>query len=513
MNNAEKYATISAVAGFAAFAIAFARLGITKSVFIIPVAIILPIAVYFQFKPKKIICSPEILMNELPSAVGMFSIVLSSGGSFDSAVRNISENGPTNLSKMFKDIVMNADCRVIPDIKTGIDEMLLSLPKELSVFRRAMVLIETAFDTGDKEKRNTIMKDAEKIVLNGLKETGEMYSAKLNMPCMLIFGIGIMIPMILVSVLPMLEMGGQFSTEIDSGTVALVTLVAVPAFVSVVLLSLKGKNPFFVMSNKPTDYVPLLGLLTAIPMFIILEGKISKENALTVSLIISGTITAVFMIPSVMKERSRRKIETMLEDCIFELANRLMSGENFDSAMKKSLGAKHCSDISDRYEKETALCRGDVESAIKKVIGPISDRISEFLCEIYRESLKDLRDSGKLALGIAHQIQDQNSVRKEIEIKLKNMLDMMNGSAAIFAPLILGISLVMLGPISELSGGNGIGEVKQIIIVYLVELCALISVLSTNLLCKGKMTDILFRFSVTVPVSLIVFTMCTSMSM
>jgi len=509
MNSETKYASVTAVVCFGLFVISFAKFGITNSVFAIPIMVLLPIAVYFQFRPKEFFCSPETMLNEAPTVIGIFSTVLSSGGSFDSAVRLIARTGPKNVSRMFRQIVRDADCRINPDIKNGIKDALSKAPKELSSFRRAMLIVISAFESDSTERKESMMKDADGIVLSGLKEMGESYSARLNMPCMIVFGIGIMIPMILVSILPMMNVGGQFSTPIDSRALAAITLVIVPVFVLGIILSLRGKNPFFSVSKDYRDYVPLLVLLSAIPIFLFVGREREFGEAFLITMICTALISIAVIAKSVISERKRVKTESMLQDVLFELSNRLTMGENFDVALERSLESrKDCRHLYIAMKRELALCRGDISSAIVNVIAPVSVIMGAFYNDIYQASLKDTRNSGKLALSMAHQIQDQNSVRKGIELKLKNMLDMMTGTAAIFAPLILGMSVVMLGPISQISDVSVTEDIKPVLLVYLVELSALISILSSNLMCKGNVLDIQWRFSLMMPISLVVFTLC-----
>ena len=125
--------------------------------------------------------------------------------------------------------------------------------------------------------------------------------------------------------------------------------------------------------------------------------------------------------------------------------------------------------------------------------------------DICKASMRDVRNAGRLAIGIAHQVQDQNTVRRSIENKLKSTMDMMTGTSAVFAPIILGMSIVMLGPIAEITGHVFFDGVGLILSVYLVELAALISLMSSNLMCRGKAVDVMARFSLTMPIALIVF--------
>ena len=164
-------------------------------------------------------------------------------------------------------------------------------------------------------------------------------------------------------------------------------------------------------------------------------------------------------------------------------------------------------------EREFILCRGDIVSALKAVLYWISPKMTDHYCDIYRASMRDLRDAGRMATGLAHQLQDQNKVRKDIENKLKSTMDMMTGTSAIFAPIILGMSIMMLGPISEMTGQIFFENIGIILTIYLVELAALISLMSSNLMCRGKTVDIIARFSLMMPISIVVFTICSAFSL
>ena len=456
----------------------------------------------------KLKCMPEVLMNETPSVIGMMSVTLSSGGSFDSAVREIARNGPKNISELFTKIVLDADCRAISDIRTAVIDLVSSLPKVLSPFKRAMQIVSSAFDSTDPKERADMMKDAENIVLEGLKNIGESYSSSLNTPCMMIFGLGIMLPMIIISMLPMLSIGGMFTvSSIDSRTVTAIVLGVIPLVVGSLILSIRSKNPFYKAQMTASDLRYLAPMIVAAPVYFFLGMRgFSDDLATAIAFIVAGLITFAIILPSVMKEKERVKVEEALKDTLFELGNRLSMGENFETAAKKALASRiECESVCCKLERELILCRGDIESAVFTVLSPISVEMANHYCEICKASKRDVRNAGKLATGIAHQVQDQNTVRKGIENKLKSTTDMMTGTSALFAPIILGMSIVMLGPITEITGHVFFDGIGLILSVYLVELAALISLMSSNLMCRGKAVDVMARFSLTMPIALIVF--------
>ena len=509
-------AAAAAMAGIGAFAVTTFTAGTSRSIYLLPIIFLLPACVLLQFREKKLKCSPETLMNETPSVIGMMSVTLSSGGSFDNAIREIAENGSRYMSEIFRKIVIDADCKAVSDIRTAVLGTIASFPKALAPFKRAMHIIVTAFDSADDKDRADMMKDAENIVLEGLKSIGETYSSSLNSPCMLIFGLGIMVPMILISMLPMLSMGGMFSVSvIDSNVVTMIVLVAIPVIVGGVAVSLRGKNPFFKVDYSAQDLRYLLPLAAAIPLYL-LCGRFGLNGEMSVSaaFIAAGLLTFAVICPSIIREKERSKTEEALKDALFELGNRMSMGDNFENAVKKALSSrKDCEMLAQRMERELVLCRGDIESAIIEVMGAISEQMTGHYCDIYRASLRDNRNAGKLATSIAHQIQDQNAVRKDIENKLKSTMDMMTGTSAVFAPIILGMSIVMLGPISEITGQVFFDDIGQTLSVYLVELAALISLMSSNLMCRGRMIDVMARFCLMMPVALIVFLAFSSFSL
>ena len=464
---------------------------------------------------KGIGCPPEILMNETPSVIGVMSVTLSSGGSFDTAVREIAKSGPENMSRLFGRIVLDADSRVISDIGTAIMELVSSFPKQLSPFKRAMHIVVTAFDSSEPKERDDMMKDAERIVLEGLRNIGESYSSSLTTPCMMIFGLGILLPMVMISMLPMLSVGGMFSvSSIDSRVVKLLVLVMIPSVVGSLVMSIRGKNPFHKAVISPGDVRFLIPLSIAVPVYFLLKAEgLSDDLSISAAFAIAGLVTFMTICPSLLREKERSKTEEALKDVLFELGNRMSMGENFENAVIKALGSRdECAQIRIGLERELVLCRGDIGSAVHAVLSPISSDVASCYRDICRASVRDVRNAGRLALGIAHQLQDQNNVRKGIENKLKSTMDMMTGTSSLFAPIILGMSIVMLGPISEITGHVFFEDIGLTLTIYLIELAALISLMSSNLMCKGKTIDTVARFCAIMPVSLIVFSVCSSLS-
>ena len=464
---------------------------------------------------NKKIRNPNAILNEGPLVVGMMSTVIEGGGSIDTAVRDVAKNGPERSAALFRSIVVRADTRRIPDISQGLSEMLSSIPAEAAAYRRAVHMVMAAEAATELSERKRMLADASDIALNGLREIGEKYSTSLNIPCMMIFGLGIMVPMVLMSILPMLSLGGMFgSSSIGSDPIILATLVFIPAVIMGIIISIKDKNPFMkASSNLDPKYI--LPLFTGIPVaFIINQMTQDLQLALTIAAVVSGISVLAYVAPFVRTEKKREKQELLLHDSVFDLGNRLIAGENFETSIVKAVGSrKECTPIADGVYREMGICRGDACSAIDNSIGKTSPRLSAVFSEVYRCSLKDVRDAGRLAVSVGRQIQDQDNVRKGIKNKLKSMTDMMTGTAAIFAPLVLGMSVTMLEPITKVMDGVDFGNISAVLSIYLIELCVLVAILTSFLNGKIDIRDILYRLGFMLPLSLIMFTLFSSIGL
>jgi hypothetical protein len=207
-----------------------------------------------------------------------------------------------------------------------------------------------------------------------------------------------------------------------------------------------------------------------------------------------------------IRERKKVKIDTAMSTALFDLGNRLLSGENFETALVSVFRQrKDCVEFAGSLERCIMVSRGDTGYAIRSSMGAYSEKMALMYVDIFNSSLKDLRNAGRLAVSMGHQLQDQTATVNGIQNKLRSMLDMMTGTSAVFAPLILGISVSMLSPLVGLAGGSDISFTSPILMTYLIELAALISVLTTQLKCRGGILTTLYSFSIMMPVALIVF--------
>ncbi len=449
-----------------------------------------------------------VLLNEGPEVVGIMALSLRRSGSLDSAIRDTAKSGPPQTRKLFAELVAAADVREKPDMRASLGAMLSSLPEGAAAYTMAVRMMVSASDARDPSERDRLIGEARAVALNGLRDAGKAYSSSLNTPFMVIFGVGIMVPMVLMSIIPMLNIGGVFGGAFISPTVlAVITLVIIPAFMAAMVLSVKGRNPFSPSERMSLDFASVLPVLSVIP-FYFLVSLLGLRGSSTVctALILGSLVTLFFLRRSIVGNRRRRAKEALLKEAVFDMGNHLLAGMPFEDSFRAAAGPRRgCADVARRLSTELSICRGDEPAAIRAAVSPVSPELAEVFCEIHSASLKDTREAGRLALSLGRQMMDQDSVRKSIRTDLKGMTDTMAGTAAVFAPLVLGLSMSILSPLSSLSSAVDVEGTSMILSIYLTELCALIACLMAFLAGETRLGDVIKRVSVLLPVSMAVF--------
>lgn len=456
---------------------------------------------------------PRRLLRECPTVVGMVTSTLESGGSIDSAMRNIASSGPQNSRSVFETAVRMVDTKQSASATEGLASVLDSLPRGTEGYRRSLSMCIAASESSDAVDRTRMLRDASDTALDSVRSMGEAYSASLTFPCMAVFGIGIMVPMVLMSLLPMLGIGGMFgASSIDENLVVLITLVLIPLGIVAMTLWVRRSNPFLSGTSDTKDIRFALPLLSAIPLSAVhISMGYGADSVLLFSMAPASVATIVLMADEYRRRERTRKCEAALMDCVFDMGNRMLSGENFGSASVGAMSSfPECADVAESLSRGLELSRGDIPQAISDSISPVSSELSSSIRDIYSCSERDNDDAGRLAVILGRQYHNQGSAMMSLRIRLKSMTDMMFGTAMVFAPMVLGMSVSMLEPLSEIAGYSGMDGTPIVLSAYLVELNMLIALLTSSIGSGEGFHKGLWRFCVMCPVSLMVFAICDS---
>lgn len=456
------------------------------------------------------------LMNEGPTVVGLLTSVIESGGSLDTAVRTVADEGPPVSSEIFSLAARTADTRGSPGVKEALADAVSALDGDASGYRQAVMLCICASESGDRRERMSTLREASEVASESVRIMGSRYAESLTMPCTTVFALGILLPMIIMSIAPVMGIGGMFGTSaIDEWLMAAAVLVAIPAVILVISWTMRRGNPFIGERPACGSIRGAMPLIAIVPLYaaMVLSGH-GPEESMAVATVPACAASIVLLLRVEREASARERAESGLRDCVFELGNLLMRGENFEKASVEAVSSRsECARVAEALGRELDLCRGDVPAALSSSVGPVSPEVSRTLQDIYRCSQKDTEEAGSLAIAVGRQYQSTDNIRRELDLRTKSMRDMMIGTAVFFAPLILGMSVSMLEPLSGIAGYEAMEGTGTMVTVYLVELCALIAVLTTGLGEGGDAGKAAWRFSVMAPIALVVYMACSSMSL
>ena len=250
------------------------------------------------------------LVDEAPTVVGMLSSVIGSGGSLESAVRSVAGSGPAVSSELMTGVVRDADTGGDGGIRGCLSRALASLPPEASGFTRSVGMCVAASSASDQSDADGMMSDASDTALASVAEMGESYGASVTVPCTVVFGLGMMVPLVLMTILPIIGMSGR--SVLDGTAVTLVTTVAVPSAMVLVSLLIASRNPFLIRDR------PLSGIHHALPLALIpllasvhvLSG-FDPETAVLFSVAPAAVATAVLMAQDRASEVRTRSVVSM----------------------------------------------------------------------------------------------------------------------------------------------------------------------------------------------------------
>lgn len=482
----------------------------------IPAIACIPLTAYVLSTRRKDNVEVKRLVNESPAVIGMMAVRIGSGGSLDTAARDVALTGPRCSSKLFGKVVNDADLRMCPDVRKGLEMSIHSLPSSASSFKRSVQMIMAASIHKDENEKRRMINDAQDLSLRGVREIGESYSSSVSNPCMMVFGLGVMVPMILMSIMPMLNMGGVFSVPfLNETAISFITLAIIPGIVSIVVFSVIKSNPFRNVQMRKNNVWVMIPFLSAIPLFVITSFVTEDLGCrIVISFAAAGIICAAMLFPKVSADKKRRVAAASLEHVLFETGNRMISGENFETAFVDSLSErKECRMVERTLRTNILFSKGDIADGVRSSLHGYSEAMGDAYVRIYRSSVKNVRDAGRLAVSLGHQMQDQTAARKKTENKLKSMSDMMTVTSVMFAPLIMGLSIVLLKPLSEVAGASDGTDMFVVLLIYLIELAALVSVLTVYMGSNGSAMNAAYRFAIILPVSLMVFMIFSGLSL
>ena len=443
-----------------------------------------------------------ILRRDGPEIVAMMSVPLLSGESLESAARFVAESDSLKSSSWFKGLLWRVGTRSLSSVREGLG----SSPEmnDGSALGLSMQLLLAASDAGSDKERTDLVEEANRIVIEGMRSSLDRYASSLNVPAMTVFAAGIVLPLICVSLMPLISLGAGPGNGGSIGLLAVFAMLLLPIGVAVYISKVLSRSP--VQPEYSHDSRWGLGILVTIPLILVLMRWTADP---IVSLALGSIPLCLICWASLRGREMERSAMTgsdeLLGANLLRLGNNLRNGCGVDTSLLAASPAEGrvASSVS-------MLChilsttRATVDEAVRRSFQGMPDSFMMTYLTALEAARKDVRQAGILCVRMGKHLHQRASSREDVMNRMRSLTDMMTGTSALFAPIVLGIGLSLASPLDSM--GGAIDPMTFTLTgIYLIELAILTSWMGARLEGLHGSAPVAYRAAMRIPVAIIIF--------
>lgn len=339
-----------------------------------------------------------------------------------------------------------------------------------SEFKSSMDALVTASCEATPEGLRRALDRANNAMVAGAKRRIEEYALSLSTPSMVMFGLGILLPLMVGSFLPMLSWdlwsggdgtgGARVPGEIAvTPETVLIMNFLFPAVALLVAIGTASRHPLVRAPNRSGAGVQLPGLAGVIASTaagVLLSTHFLEGVFEALGLLWSSVGPASVWLATKSAGYSRApSAEHALEGALFRTGARMAEGKNFEKAFAES--ATEAKGEAGPLLRELSLAAlmpsGDPSPDGARTASRMGRSNSlDALDVVWRASAKDEQAAGMLAMDLAAYLKDLNDLALTLRIRLKPIISMMKMTAYALAPLVLGVTFAMYVSLSSIAG-------------------------------------------------------------
>ena len=383
------------------------------------------------------------------------------------------------------------------------EEALMTLGQKWSRFsgdlKASLNAMVTASREATEEGRRRALDRANNAMISGAKRRIEEYALSLSMPSMLIFGLGILLPLMVGSFMPMLSWNiwsidglGQVSDDQKNGQTSVQTVfvmnILFPSIAALVAVNAVEKHPFIARAGARPRIAgrAYAGLGASIAFGIgcaALGGRLLPGLAGSLWMLFSLVLPAAawLLLLGKRSRNDRARQETGYEDILFRTGASMLEGENFEYSLHRA-----CSDLA--FGGSPSVRRLSLNNTMVGVDRVLSEgdnhgfgvmNALEGIRITKQAAAKDELAAGMLAMDLAAYLKDLRDIESALRNRLRPTLSMMKTTALVLAPVVLGVTYAIYLSLGAMIGGQGQASAEAsgfflILGVFLAEMNAIV---------------------------------------
>ncbi|MFO7618246.1 MAG: type II secretion system F family protein, partial [Thermoplasmata archaeon] len=454
-----------------------------------------------------------------PEVINYMVMSMELSPSLDRAVLFAAENAEGPMADELKSLVWKVQAREFSTIEDALMSYAGELESSNEELRSAIYNILSASKESEHDKMRASLRRASESVMTGTKQRVEGFAASLSTPATVLFSLGILLPMIIGSMLPMLSMGGlgmapqpvPVREESWVPTLVLSVLVMNMAFPIIalvysnfILAKRPGMHTVYRAANASLrDKMPVSAVIIA--GFAGLGYMVGAhlefwgmEWAIAALLGIFGLAVGAWHALAwgmhVGKMKSIEKLEDRMPDMLFQLGSRLGEGLALERAVEDVARTMADTEMGDFLADALARLRrsGAGFSAVlfSRDIGILNDHPSRKLKAAMRlvveAASKDPEMAGSILITMSNHMRELANSDKDMRLKLRSTIDSMKNTAILFAPVIMGVTVGLYALLSETFGEmNGAETMPAPYFIMVIGVYLLMTVAIIMYFCSG----------------------------
>ncbi len=495
-------------------------------------AILLPLilATMIANAPREMIEREErTIFAESPAVVGCMAMNMHLYPSVERAVVFATRHSEGALVDKLKRSLWSVTTRSRSTVLDSLLDLTESLSELNDSLKQAMHLIISSTHERSREGMSRLLDKANSIVLDGVKNGVERYVSSLSVPTMVLFALGVLLPVMLLSLSPLASMSSILDTSnlsadqmeigIQSYLLPFLLLVIFPLSSFLYARSVLSRNP--VSAPRP-DNVNTSRRVAAAGIVSVIAGATASAadfGDMKPYLILLGIVLPLSLAMTFDFREGHLRRKTVSENdrdfasALYQIGNRMLAGGSLETALRQAAEARRGSSFHDFAAN--ILHRSRMRhTALEDLLtsDQSEDRISPLVSGAFRtvaESAKrDTVGAGQIALNLAQYLSDLRSCEERIREKQKGVVDMMTSTTTFFAPIVLGVTSSLVGIIGQYGQGSPHLASENILVSggYLAELTFVVSYFTVFLLGERSWKEVLYQFGRRAPVAILVFT-------
>ncbi len=408
-------------------------------------------------------------LGSAPEAVNYMAMSMRVVPSLDRAIEFAAHHTEEPLASRLRQVLWSVYLRSPPGVEAAFLRFAAEWGEWQEDVKRALFALASASLEQTDAGLDRTLEKARQIAFEGTRARIMEYSAGLRGPTTVLFALGVLLPVIIGAMLPLVSLGGLTPSLAGSPGPSPGADVTLPAVLAMDVLfplgafayayRILGSRPGtgsaldFTRPSKPRHLLVSVALLiAAIPAF----GLASSPLVSFVGLWLVVAAAVVYLVPGLRDfERRRRaiaKLEAEFPDALFILGSRIAEGTAAEKALQMTVDTTRGSEVSallGRVLRALQMSRQGLEEVLFSRSGVLRDVPSRAVHAAFRMvvevSRKDPATAGKTIVETSAYLRDLRDIDREIHRDLSSVVDAMQTTGAFFAPIVLGVTCALYG--------------------------------------------------------------------